>query len=252
MVSAGETASGNLNLSHALLHPAELAEAHTTLPLLRGKRVRRHRLLVCYAMLRDKVCYLLRYAPDVLVVIYTLIHHAHNHAPAPPPPLQVLLVEPSAMVRHVLSEALTSWGCAVAAVDGEAAALRLLCLGADDSRDGACSCAADLCTQAPAPLLVPAPTPAPPARSLVVEHCTHLVSQAPGPYDVVILDMTHVALVTALTRASSGEAQRLVFLGWPGQNEGGDSPPPLDPVRRRGRNVAAAVLPCIAMPHLAG
>ena len=40
-----------------------------------------------------------------------------------------------------------------------------------------------------------------------------------GPFDVVMMDMTCTRLLKSVTECRAGEAQRLVFMGWPGQNE---------------------------------
>ena len=40
-----------------------------------------------------------------------------------------------------------------------------------------------------------------------------------GPFDVVMLDMGMTRLLRSITECGDAEAQRLVFMGWPGQNE---------------------------------
>lgn len=134
-----------------------------------------------------------------------------------------MIVEPSDMVRHVILEALWGWGCQVCAVASEVEALRQIQLaGTANGPLPAC------CQQ---PLQPEAATPAGSSEHcLDVEHCSPAPQQdVTGPFDVVLLDMAHVALVSALTRCSSREAQRLVFLGWPGHNDIGGQPPPVVP-----------------------
>ncbi|KXZ53572.1 hypothetical protein GPECTOR_6g489 [Gonium pectorale] len=123
---------------------------------------------------------------------------------------KILLVEPCEMVRQVLMLALRSWGCRVCAVvSARDAVQRLLACGT----------------------LAEADAPAAAARAEPPPHCMTLrhtnpsagygsdLYDTPGPYDCVILDMKDTVLLRALTRADDREAQRLVFLGWPGQNE---------------------------------
>ena len=40
-----------------------------------------------------------------------------------------------------------------------------------------------------------------------------------GPFDIVMMDMTCTKLLKSVTECGAGEAQRFVFMGWPGQNE---------------------------------
>ena len=129
---------------------------------------------------------------------------------------RVLLVEPCDMVRQVLLLALRSWGCAVCAVGSERAAVTKLSL-----RPG---------IETPPP-----PAPAHPSSitattksRLSLAHATGgealrdaLAASAActGPFDVVILDVDHTAVLAALMESCEVyEARRVVFLGWPGQN----------------------------------
>jgi len=129
---------------------------------------------------------------------------------------KVLLVEPCDMVRQVMLLALRQWGCDVCAVDSERAAVAKLQL-----RPG----------QAPT---TPIPlTPASASRVLNGEKSRLSLAKAAGvelrdalaasaacngPFDVVVLDVGHSAVLHALMESCTAtEAQKIVFLGWPGQ-----------------------------------
>lgn len=129
---------------------------------------------------------------------------------------KVLLVEPCDMVRQVMLLALRQWGCDVCAVESERAAVAKLQL-----RPG----------QAPA---TPTPsTPASASRVLSGEKSRLSLAKAAGvelrdalaasaacsgPFDVVVLDVDHSAVLHALMESCNAtEAQKVVFLGWPGQ-----------------------------------
>ncbi|KAG2446816.1 hypothetical protein HYH02_008376 [Chlamydomonas schloesseri] len=122
---------------------------------------------------------------------------------------KVLLVEPCEMVRQVLMLALKSWGCRVCAVVNPADGIaKLLECGT--------------LAEAHAPTIKPL-QPHRPCMQLRHTGCDPSLDTSlydtPGPYDCVILDMQDTCLLRALTRCDDREAQRLVFLGWPGQNE---------------------------------
>ncbi|GIL83399.1 hypothetical protein Vretifemale_12225, partial [Volvox reticuliferus] len=122
---------------------------------------------------------------------------------------KILLVEPCIMVRQVLMLALRSWGCRVCAVASSYDAVRRL---------------VESGTLAEA--MAPPRRPEPPRRPCMILRHAEVGSEldpnlynTQGPYDCVIMDMKDTALLRALTRADDREAQRLVLMGWPGQNE---------------------------------
>lgn len=134
---------------------------------------------------------------------------------------RVLLLEPNQMIRHVLMLALSSWGCLVCAVADENEAIEQLLA----SRDGRRSRQPDFCE-----LLNSAdlgsyvsgcPTVKPQAKELMLrsaERINESQYHSPGPYDIILMDMSCTQLLKAITECDK-EAQRIVFFGWPGQQE---------------------------------
>ncbi|KAK9807567.1 hypothetical protein WJX72_002975 [[Myrmecia] bisecta] len=121
---------------------------------------------------------------------------------------RALLVEPSDVVRKVLALALCSWRMPVCAVKTEQEAIAKLAL-----RGGV----KEMIQAGKRGILKP-----PIGAGLRLKHSATTEDSSDldsGPFDVVIMDMTMTKLLGALMRSDEGEAQRVVFMGWPGQNE---------------------------------
>jgi PAS domain S-box-containing protein len=134
---------------------------------------------------------------------------------------RILLIEPCDMVRQVLLLVLRRWGYSVAAVNSERAGLARLSLDVDDGVDDGVN----------NPVKHDSSTPSHSKRTsrLNLKHAVGTEdirdSQAAsaacnGPYDVVIMDVGHEAVLHALLeQATWDEARRIVFLGWPGAKD---------------------------------
>ena len=139
---------------------------------------------------------------------------SHSHSKNAPPPQhqlnkklagkKVLLVEPCGMVRSIIAVALKHWGCAVCVATSESDAIQHLHLSGN--QDQILGKTEDF----PTDTLSTAHLPAPDLSSY----------NQTGPYDCVIMDLTLGRLLTTLTSGCEvDEARRVVFIGWPGQNE---------------------------------
>ncbi len=123
---------------------------------------------------------------------------------------KVLLVEPCDMVRQVMLLALRQWGCDVCAVDSECAAIAKLQLRPGQTTPE--EAASRVMSAAKSRLSL--------VKAAGVELRDALAASAAcnGPFDVVVLDVNHSAVLHALMESCTAtEAQKVVFLGWPGQ-----------------------------------
>lgn len=159
---------------------------------------------------------------------------------------KILLVEPCEMVRQVMLLALGQWGCAVCAVESERAAVAKLHLLPGQH------------PTTPAPL-----SNRPGGKSrLSLAHAggeglrNALAASAAccGPFDVVILDSAHSSVLHALMECCvPDEAQRVVFLGWPGENNP-EEEQEITAQRAAAASAAGggstATAPAVGLPHL--
>ena len=130
---------------------------------------------------------------------------------------RVLLVETCQVVRETMELALREWGCRVCTAGSEAEAIKALHIlpEVDGMEFGRIMRAAeenDMRSSSSSILSLRAA-----ASSSIRDR---LSNDTKGPFDVVILDVGHSALLHALMNAASpDEACRVVFLGWPGQKD---------------------------------
>jgi CheY-like chemotaxis protein len=169
---------------------------------------------------------------------------------------KILLVEACPMVRQTMVSALQKWQCTVHAVASEAEAVASLALTPEFAGPalalavGAAARTALLAKKPPSPadvslsLRAPCPPLIPDANSyddgvksikteISAPQGQHTATATGtgtavdtaaaachGPYDVVVMDVGHSTLLHALMDAASPEeARRVVFLGWPGQDD---------------------------------
>lgn len=139
---------------------------------------------------------------------------------------RILLIEPCDMVRQVLLLVLQRWGYQVAAVDSQPAGLARLSLDSNSNLDlnGTKSS-----TEANVDDTAKQPSRSLRTSRLALQHAVGMEeirdaqaasAASHGPYDVVIMDVGHEAVLNALLeQASWDEARRIVFLGWPGAKD---------------------------------
>ena len=123
---------------------------------------------------------------------------------------RVLLVEPCEMVRQVMVLALRQWGLSVCAVGSERAAVAKLNLRAELEELPPTAAAA--VSSSRLSLMH--------AGSVALRDALAASAACCGPFDVVVLDVSHTLVLHALMDSCErSEAERVVFLGWPGSND---------------------------------
>jgi len=128
---------------------------------------------------------------------------------------KIILVEPCDVVRQVLQCALKKWGCLVTVVQSESEALKRLLNNKkhNNNNNDDASGGGDTATNSATSLTLQFGPPLSTAS-------TDLEQEQQGPYDVLIMDLTYKRLISALVgRCDHGEARRIVFMGWPGEND---------------------------------
>ncbi|GAX73158.1 hypothetical protein CEUSTIGMA_g611.t1 [Chlamydomonas eustigma] len=138
-----------------------------------------------------------------------------------------LLLEPCKMIRQVLQKALKSWGCEVCAVSSEDDAVQELLDAGSLSAESARRRNSEIMDSSDDAVFhklmamqhIQRPD-APELAELCLRHTEgDKELKCKGPYDVVIMDMTCNHLLRSVTECNASEAQRIVFMGWPGQSE---------------------------------